>query len=225
MQHYRSFKLKCFMKELPTLSILKTRRPDLYNNPDWTCLFCHEEETLDHLWNCPNNVQHVTLSLQKLLIDLENEIALEISSTRYLIFQNLMRLKCWDTINNGNNFIVTDIMKCWVPKELVECLIHMGVSLSKARAIICKSLDKFMDRMYELIWMPQCHLLIQKELSVGIVKKFKCSKKYKYFNQRNLVFPLVHNIVDNSFVNNDSLDRSKLWCSYSNSYGGSWLDF
>ena len=25
MQHYRSFKLKCFMKELPTLSILKTR--------------------------------------------------------------------------------------------------------------------------------------------------------------------------------------------------------
>ena len=48
-QHYQSFKLKCFMRELPTLSILKTRRPDLYNNPDWTCLSCHEEETLDHL--------------------------------------------------------------------------------------------------------------------------------------------------------------------------------
>ena len=101
----------------------------------------------------------------------------------------------------------------------------MGISRSKARAIICKSLDRFMDNMYELIWMPRCHELIQKELSVGISVKYKCSKKLKYFNSRNLVFPLVNTNVARRHSNNDSVDRSKLWCSYSSRYGGSWLDF
>ena len=82
--------------------------------------------------------------MQKLLADLENEIVLESTLTRHFIFQNLARLKCWNTTNDGNSFMVTDIMKCWVPKELVECLINMGINLGTARAIICKSLDNFM---------------------------------------------------------------------------------
>ena len=116
-------------------------------------------------------------------------------------------------------------MKCWVLTELTNCLVSMGISRSKARAIICKSLDQFMDNMYELIWMPCCHELIQKELSVGITAKYKRSKKFKYFNSRNLVFPLVNTNVARRHSNNNSVDRSKLWCSYSNRYGGSWLDF
>ena len=48
----RSFKYKIFSQELPTLSRMKLRRPDLY--PSETCLSCFRtNETQVHFWTCP----------------------------------------------------------------------------------------------------------------------------------------------------------------------------
>jgi len=50
----RSFKYKIFSDELPTLSRLKRRRPDLY--PSDTCLSCSQSsETQLHFWSCPSH--------------------------------------------------------------------------------------------------------------------------------------------------------------------------
>ena len=67
MAGLKMFKVKCLTMTLPTISILKTRHPHLYNNHTWTCpnmvetteygnilviKRCMAEETFEHLWNC-----------------------------------------------------------------------------------------------------------------------------------------------------------------------------
>jgi hypothetical protein len=79
-----------------------------------------------------------------------------------------------------------------------------------------------------IVWFgfPRCEKLIQAELSVGISAKIKRNRRIKYFNSNNLVFPVIRsNVINSSNSNNSSLDRSKLWCSYADRYGGSWSDF
>src|SRR5438552_2564156 len=49
----KAFWIKLVQNELPTLDNLATRRPKIYRNLQ-TCLLCTEEnETLEHLFNCP----------------------------------------------------------------------------------------------------------------------------------------------------------------------------
>ncbi len=52
-QHHRwAFKFKLFMKELPTLTQMNQRRPDLYKKT--TCVLCSKEaESHEHVWMCP----------------------------------------------------------------------------------------------------------------------------------------------------------------------------
>ena len=48
----RAFKYKLFINELPTLTQLIKRRPDLYKKP--TCVLCNQEdESQEHIWTYP----------------------------------------------------------------------------------------------------------------------------------------------------------------------------
>src|SRR6266498_95458 len=90
----RSFKYKLFSDELPTLSRLKQRRPDLYATDE--CLFCHRHsETQAHLWTCSG--QHdqwqatLTLAVEhfmQLLRDQAGRRLLTLESIQHLIYES-----------------------------------------------------------------------------------------------------------------------------------------
>jgi hypothetical protein len=143
-----------FYEWTSNLGILKVRRPDLYNNPEWSCLNCQHEETFDHLWACDSHTQHVSDSFKRLINNLKCNIAQEISTlSKDRIYHKLAELKCWNSSGNSDDFTIFDFMKCWIPSELSDCLKLLGLSRTKASEIICKSLDQFIDDLYSLIWL------------------------------------------------------------------------
>jgi len=137
------FKVKCFTSLLPTLNELKVRRPDLYNNHDWTCFNsshmkhfdgsirltrCRAEETADHLWSCPVTVDKIRVIIRNTVLRIHADLrSLDKSKVSNISMDRLMQLECW-SLEKSESFNFLDNMRCLIPNFLFKVLIDFGCS-------------------------------------------------------------------------------------------------
>ena len=226
----RSFKYKCFNQDLPTLDRLKQRRADLYNSNEWTCSFCTEEETFDHLWSCKNLSFKIRFIVNKALKYLQQLILTKCNLPARSILTKLQLLSCWSLNSSNNNITFTDIMKGYVPRLLSDLVMSFGLSLILTEQAVLKFMNHLLDLMYTNIWLIRCENINNREASIGITKEMKKKRTNIRANiSRFNTFPILNitsnNDLDRINRHNNSLDRCKLWCSLACQFGGSWQDF
>src|SRR5277367_2148378 len=160
-------------QELPTLSKLKVRRPDLYNNHNWHCCFCKEEETFEHLWICDSAIRQLTISyaISNTIEQLKNFLYLENVNLTHGELNQIDQLSCWTCLDN-DTFNIIDIAKGLVPKELSNLVKQLGLNSYLTSRIILNVLHN-LQLNFKQYWVDRYKVLIEKELSLNINKKLK----------------------------------------------------
>ncbi len=145
----RSFKYKIFSDELPTLSRLKRRRPDLY--PSDTCLSCSQSsETQLHFWSCPSH--------QAQWINTLNRAAdLLMQLFRHSTFRNLPTL---DQIITCLHESHTFISKGIVPSAFYNFVQDALRSIPLTNIAIARVYNFIFQQVFTHIWKPRCVTVI-----------------------------------------------------------------
>src|SRR5581483_11293109 len=235
------FKLKCLTNTLPTLTVLKTRYPFIYNNYDWSCPYnvetidygniksykrCKKEEDFTHLWTC----SHVKPIVSKIIEDFKLRVLHNIRELYSNINITIMkakinRLHCLMTPTIENiDFI--NLTKGLIPTELVLLLHNEGCSLQHIKIIISENLNKLLRQFHQDIWIPRCKLLNEKEKEKGIIPAHKKRGNFKV-NPFNLTFPIIKYLDrhNNSIAPHCDNDLWYNWTIYSCRAGKPWQDF
>src|SRR5436190_8840585 len=122
----KAFKIKTLSLTLPSLEILKTRYPHLYNNYEWTCpntfsttdfygnpciQRCPSKETQPHMWLCPH-IRSITQDIIDLtILHLCAKVrTINPEAATKLLQQDLLHLDCFNLNENSKcNFSVTTL--------------------------------------------------------------------------------------------------------------------
>jgi len=207
----KSFIIKNFIDELPSLSRLTLLRPDLYEH--WPCVGCNvATETAFHIWTCPSYSSKImdTISATK------NDLIDQLSSSyraRYTAYQTELE----DVFNNTfaspssafNGY--TDIIQSRIPSSLINTVHKIAGNKERCLSIISRSLLLFHQKLYDDVWKYRCNLIIAKERSMGITKQDK--------RKRSASSPLPHRQTSSPFFN------WKIWIHLANKFGYAFSDF
>ncbi len=161
----RTFKYKIFSNELPTLSRLKQRRPDLYTND--TCLFCQRHsESQEHLWTCSGQQDHwqdiLNLAATHFMNTLKNQAA-----RRIPMLEAVLHL-----IHESRTFI----SKGLVPSYLYQFVQQITRSIARTDAIIAEVYNYTYKQMFTQMWKLRCVKINDYERMMGIFNSDKRSK-------------------------------------------------
>jgi hypothetical protein len=205
----RSFLVKLFLDELPTVEKLTRRKPDVYNDVSWqTCLKCAgPKEDITHLFLCP--VDSIT-ETQKLIVWAINScgITLNISHPSQN-YNSLLRLKCWSVTNSPYNFIW--LCRGMVSVELNEFFRRHSASSDQATKALQLFMYELRMKFHSEIWIPRCDQIIAHEQHVRIdtISKKSRSKSHSIAVKRSKL----------------TFGRFKSWISDSIKAGSSWKGF
>jgi hypothetical protein len=115
---------KLMMEELPLLSTLQIRRPDLYNE-DWNCVLCDtDKETWSHLWTCPVNAPKIrglcSAAKQSLIDLLASHDQAPSDGLTDAILRDLDALDCWNDSLSTDSALNFDLfIRGFIPTSLV----------------------------------------------------------------------------------------------------------
>jgi exonuclease III/ribonuclease HI len=226
----KAFKVKCMFAELSTMDRMKVRRPDLYNNPEWHCILCNQEENFNHLWNCKKR----KITIERYANELKYDIIKESTSVSLNSGKPVGKIKetdidllpCWTF--NESHFSLLDLIRGYVPASLLEILVSWGLTLTQARSIAIQSIHKLQCKL-KGIWLERCELVVKKEKSKNITKKVKRSGKKNIINVDNLVFPVINYDLDDNIDNRSECtigeNSHNIWLKLGMLFGNSWQDF
>jgi exonuclease III/ribonuclease HI len=225
----KSFKVKCLSEELPTMVILKKRRPDLYNNHSWTCCNCREEEDFSHLWLCDTRRSHINKIVDETIKDIFTQCSHALKKKNAMknglnCFQ-LAKLSCWKFSDLNDIFSLMDLIKGLVPSDLTFLLASWGFCPSITTDILLVTLNLFQIKIRQL-WLNRCQRVIDKERSVNISHKQKRGGiKSRSINPLNLTFPICRPLGHVQTIVKQKCDDWHLWCNLSCHFGNTWSDF
>jgi ribonuclease HI len=192
----KAFCVKKFLNELPTLEILKIRRPDLYKK-DLKCIRCHKEnETLEHLWNCSeatNDINIIGIKSRRFLNkelygikgrdELIDEVYKYTKTEKILKLFNTKENTKWYRMNNDtrkdktyiwDGFNAIDILlKGKIPFELISIFTKYFKKKAKRDKILMKWLVKLNVWFLNLIWKKRNKDVIEWENNNNITAKDK----------------------------------------------------
>jgi len=161
----RSFKYKLFSEELPTLTQLKIRRPDLY--VDDKCLQCqYRPETQEHLWTCS---QHQTTwrSILNRAAELCDCTLKQLNEHYTKNIELVLEL-----IHESRTFITKGI----VSEKLYEIVHQQARAVPKTHLIIAQVYNFIYRQIYTHIWIPRCDRVVNHERRQGITNRMKRSR-------------------------------------------------
>ena len=207
----RSFKYKLFCTELPTLSRMRSRRPDLY--PVDTCLSCQRCcENQSHFWTCSAHQEQwrdILNSAAELLTKLLQKI-----SSKHLLSPDMIT-----TCLHGSR---TFISKGVVSTALFNLVNNIARSESTSSKTIADVYNFIYQQVFALIWKPRCVKVIAYEQTLGISNRDKRSKhrSARYNYPPDPLLPIDTQIKD------DLLPRPWVdWYTASIRQGLTWLNY
>jgi hypothetical protein len=217
--------------ELSTMDRMKTRRPDLYNSPEWHCILCNEEEDFTHLWSCKERRTTINTLVQDTITDLVNMCSTSLTElkkpTNIIRKSDISSLTCWSF--NSSDFTLSDLIKGYIPLSLSLILNTWGLKAGTANNIIVKTISALQGKLKN-IWTQRCELVVEKERLRGISRGMKRKKTggRVRINTDNLVFPVINYDNGNNNINNNhrEIDNSwRVWLKLGLLFGNSWQDF
>ena len=196
-----AFRLKCLSNEVPVLTILRKRKPEIYSTS--TCVACQEEdETLDHLTVCKmydwywEMIEEVASEGAWKKLDDSSKVLLPKPEFEKIIFGPTSEIRRSWRKSHIRGLLVNDMID-----ELYKA------KISKKEVFRC--LD-FYSRIveecfYEEIWQRRCKEVNQWEKVNGISRNDKCKKCDKGFSSRKVT--LSNRILgEESLLNNGVKD-------------------
>jgi hypothetical protein len=207
----KTFIVKNFINELPTLTRMKQLHPDLYAG--WYCIGCHvENETPLHFWTCDafsskmNNIISDTKVLAGDLIRKNGDThTLSLLSNFFDLFDEIFITP--SRYDDG----YYNIIRSRIPSRMVSLIHQIVRSKHLAISITVKICLFFFEKIYDNVWKPRCNLMIEKERSEGISKKDKRLRgASKFVNHQPAP---------------DASHTWELWIHLANKHGNKFSDF
>ena len=191
------------MDELPTLEKLKARNPYLYKK-DILCIRCNKkEENIEHIWNCidaNNDMVIIEIKSRRFLNKIlgSNKKWHEIVEALYkfTVIERHLRMFnsststepyrkqndfCFERTYIWNeNGSLDDLIRGWIPRELVEIFKKFNVKKWEYNEIIIRWITKLNKWFHNRVWKKRCEDIIKWKETQGITKKDKTSKSIKH---------------------------------------------
>jgi len=225
-----SFVTKTFNKELPLLTNLQFRQPDVYPL-DLRCLLCREEtEDWRHLWNCYSLKYFIKKFHASSKSFLENLIIKVSEKPDFAFPDQWHNLACWTLpdvtpdINSPPTFTMDYFVRGLVPKSLTDLLrtwFSKQVTTLLMTEFLCHSVHSFKTT----VWKQRCTLFAP--LNKALIEHHAKAPSSTSSTHVNSSLPSTpfHRLRQYPSENLD--ERWKDWISRAISTGrlASWMDF
>jgi ribonuclease HI len=225
----KTFQVKCFTRELPTMAQLKRNRPDLYKS-SYRCASCGSlDEDFDHIWLCTSRrpVLHECIELLTQTLQLSVESLLKCTLTASQL-NALVSHSCWSLTPVEYGIQLIDLIQGLIPVSLVNFLQLCGCTSAQAQSIITESFVLFQGLLLKHIWRPRCVDLLQFENVHGISQQMKTSGLPSgYSTSRNSASADVPSLRSRASLKSSNVTNEEwfLWHNYVCHYGGECTDF
>jgi len=215
----RKFAIKLLNEELPTMSNLNTRKPDLYREK--LCPFCNKyNETNLHVFICENSGKEI----EKLFIVSMGETYRKIVGQtgwgklkNKLIHSNLLKKdlgrQSRDTINT-DRFSLFELIRGLILQTLYKMVRQVVRSTIEAKEIIIGTFNNWKLSKWEC-WKERCERFLKWEEINNIDKKQKRQIgtgtiiNYNYIDRKKILFEkekkLVNTILTDKYINNSDI--------------------
>lgn len=164
------------IEELATVEHIKKRRPDLYNN--WLCPRCNRnKEDFNHVFTCDEIIESMKyisyIYKEDLKSIIEDAVLNTVYNSKIIINDNLY----WIPTVDNNQLTFIDLIKGIIPMDLFENVNTFIRSESITRDILCVFIHRLQNTIKDIIWLPRCELILQKEQLAGILPQDKKQRK------------------------------------------------
>jgi hypothetical protein len=188
----RSFIIKNYLENLPTLERLNERYGKLYTSDK--CMRCDRMiENWQHIWICEKNDTTLRKLVEEAAIKIWKKERKEVTTSEKIELENALKEGLLSNRNQGNELNVIMILKGLVPKELSNKKI-----IKKYKNEVIEVLNELVVNAYDRIWKARCKEVNEKEKQQGITREMKTEKKREY--QTN---------TEKQMVNKKESDRKK----------------
>jgi exonuclease III/ribonuclease HI len=172
----KSHRIKFMIEELATVEHIKKRRPDLYNN--WLCPRCNRnKEDFNHVFTCDEIIESMKyisyIYKEDLKSIIEDAVLNTVYNSKIIINDNLY----WIPTVDNNQLTFIDLIKGIIPMDLFENVNTFIRSESITRDILCVFIHRLQNTIKDIIWLPRCELILQKEQLAGILPQDKKQRK------------------------------------------------
>ena len=177
--YVKSKKVKLLMEELPTLDFLKCTKPTIYDD-SWNCLFCHHNETFNHIWTCSHHVTSFEGIVNKTKAKLFECLSAIVDNfnEENLFYHNIISHGSWWVIAyEPINITFIDLIKGIVSFELSDSINNITNNKDATLEILFHVYNCIYTLTQE-IWLARCKLIIQKELRCNISGKKKKQSQF-----------------------------------------------
>jgi len=173
----KASKVKYLIEELPTVEHIKKRRPDLYKN--WFCPMCeNEREYFAHVWSCPRQLSNTNYVINLAKCDLiASLLFVSPSLKKQKIIDIFSSMKIWNPSFDLLEISFIDLIKGFVPRDLVDIILELGLSYKDTKDVIINFMNNLQNIIKEHVWIPRCNKQLHKEESIGITSRIKKKKK------------------------------------------------
>ena len=215
-----AFGVKLILDELPWLSVLQKRKPDVYD-PEWKCFLCkHSNEDFSHIWQC---------SAIHLLITHFHQDALKIFISNFeAVYEGCLPASFvtkWNSLDSlslpsstytGQGFTFDYLIKGLVPKDMVECVSSIFPKKIAQESLLI-SLCTIKTLFFKKVWLLRCHEFANVEQSLNITSHQKRTTSRSIgSNPNNLI---------TSTPTPSLLNRWKVWIARAIGSGSPWMGF
>ena len=188
----RSFIIKNYLENLPTLERLNERYGKIYTSDK--CMRCDRMiENWQHIWICKKNDTTLRKLVEEAAIKIWKKERKEVTTSEKIELENALKEGLLSNRNQGNELNVIMILKGLVPKELSNKKI-----IKKYKKEVIEVLNELVVNAYDRIWKARCKEVNEKEKQQGITREMKTEKKREY--QTN---------TEKHMVNKKESDRKK----------------
>jgi ribonuclease HI/uncharacterized protein YlaI len=170
----RTFRIKTWLRELPTINKLHERKPTIYK--DNKCKICSRNIDIDlHPLTCGINIQHLR---NKYTTYLTEECAARTNGNTQKEKINLkwkntqIFTEHKDTTKPWHKTEWLDILRGVITHKLVKTAEQITGNKSMAKEAILKATERFWTAKYK-VWKFRCDIVIQWEKEQNITKKMK----------------------------------------------------
>jgi hypothetical protein len=206
------------MDELPLLTVLQNRKPDVYD-PAWMCLLCkNSKEDFSHIWLC--DAIHLSITrfhkeaLEIFFNNFEAVYGSRLPTSFITQWTSLPSLSLPSSTHADFSFDY--LIKGFVPTELVTCL-QSFFPKKIANDVLLISLCSIKKLFIKRIWHLRCREFTNIEQSLNITSDSKRSVSSSSGTQHiahssNLPIPSL-------------LNRWKVWIARAIGSGSPWMGF
>jgi ribonuclease HI len=227
----RSFKMKLFFDELPTLERLKERKPNLYHK-DWTCQRCATspkstntpKEYMDHVWTCSGNIG---FDSQQILDQGKSGLADHLAKidpkyNRNDIYTRLSSLRCWNLAYRNHDVTAYELLRGFIPYSLSNIVKDYSKSTNSTSTILTNFMKHLHKSLKKNVWNARNEHFTQIEKQLIDTKQ----KLKPHVSQMDTeLYNYEYNPNGSSTQHAFNHKSHTIWVNNAIKYGYSWTDF